>query len=240
MQPGYDRFLAYMGQFTYSYKDRYTITPSMRYDGSNKMGESKTARWLPTWNISGSWNINREPFWKENKVLSSADIRASYGLVGNIGNATNSEAVYYNQIARRPYITDQETLTYISDLANSQLTWEKQHELDLGMDLGFVKDRFRLVADYYKRRQFSLIGPVLTSGIGGQYDKTGNYAAMKGQGLELSLNAVVIKAKDFGWTLRFNIARNTSTITSLETDPEIWDLVSGNGATVVGRPVRSM
>ncbi|MDE1191269.1 MAG: SusC/RagA family TonB-linked outer membrane protein, partial [Arachidicoccus sp.] len=182
MQPGTDRFLAYMAQLSYSYKNKYTITPAFRYDGSNKMGESKTARWLPTWNISGSWNINEESFWRENKILSSAALRASYGLVGNIGNATNSEAVYYNQIARRPYINDQETLTYINHLANSELTWEKQHELDLGANLGFVKNRFNLTFDFYKRRQFSLIGPVMTSGIGGEYQKQGNYASMKGQG----------------------------------------------------------
>lgn len=240
MQPGIDRFLAYMGQATYSYKNRYTLTGAMRYDGSNKMGESKTARWLPTWNVSGSWNINEESFWKENKVMSSAAIRASYGLVGNIGNATNSEAVYYNQIARRPYITDQETLTYIDHLANSQLTWEKQHELDLGANLGFLKNRINLVMDYYKRRQFSLIGPVMTSGIGGEYQKVGNYASMKGQGIEFTLDAKIVNTKDFGWSVSLNMAKNTSKITSLETDPRIWDAVSGNGAAILGYPVRGM
>lgn len=240
MQPGIDRFLAYMGQITYSYKDRYTITPAMRYDGSNKMGESKTARWLPTWNISGSWNINQESFWHKNEIISSAALRASYGLVGNIGNATNSEAVFYNQIARRPYINDQETLTYIDHLANSELTWEKQKELDLGTNLGFFNDQINLIVDYYKRRQFNLIGPVLTSGIGGEYQKQGNYASMRGKGLEITLNAKVINTKDFGWTLRFNYARNTSKITSLETDPLIWDAISGNGAAILGYPVRGM
>ncbi|ANI88805.1 hypothetical protein A9P82_05585 [Arachidicoccus ginsenosidimutans] len=240
MGPQYDRFLAYMGQVTYSYKSRYTITPSMRYDGSNKMGESKTARWLPTWNISGSWNIDAEPFWKENKIITSAVLRASYGLVGNIGNATNSSAVYYNMIARRPYITDQETLTYIDHLANSELTWEKQHELDLGANIAFLSNRINLMADYYDRKQFSLIGPVLTSGIGGEYQKQGNYASMKGRGLEFSLNAEVIRKRDFGWTVRFNIAKNTNKITSLETDPRIWDAVSGNGAAILGYPVRGM
>lgn len=240
MQPYLDKYLAYMAQVTYSYKNRYTITPSIRYDGSNKMGESRTARWLPTWNISGSWNINEENFWKQNKYISSATLRASYGLVGSIGSATNSSAVFYNQIARRPYITDQETLTYIDHLANSQLTWEQQRELDLGTNIGLVNDRFTIVADYYRRKQFKLIGPVNTSGIGGEFTKQGNFANMEGHGLEITLIAKAINKKDFGWDVRFNISRSTNKITALENNPLIWNAASGNGAAVFGYPVRGM
>jgi TonB-linked SusC/RagA family outer membrane protein len=240
MLPGKDRFLAYMLTATYAYKNKYVFTPTVRFDGSNKMGKSKVARWLPTWNLAGSWNIHEEPFWINNKVLTSATLRSSYGLTGNIGSATNSAATYYNLIARRPYINDQETLTFISDLENSQLTWEKSKDLDVGADLGFLNNRITLKADYYKRRIQDLIGNIKTSGIGGQATKTGNYGTMDANGIEFTLDAKIVKTRDFSWSSRFNIAHNTNKITYLETAPLIWTAVSGNGGAVKGYPSRGL
>jgi hypothetical protein len=240
MQTTVDRFMAYMGTLTYSYKNRYVFTPTLRYDGSNKMGKSEVARWLPTWNLAGSWNLNQESFWHPNRVISSAAIRGSYGLTANIGSATNSAATFYNMIARRPYITDQETLTYISDLENSQLTWEKSFDLDLGFNVGFLNDRITLMGDYYNRKVHDLIGSLKTSGIGGQADKVGNYAKMEGHGIELTLNAKVISSKNFDWSSRFNFAYNKNKITELETTPLIFTAVSGNGGAVLGYAQRSI
>lgn len=240
MMPGKDRFLAYMLTATYAYKNKYIFTPTVRYDGSNKMGKSTVARWLPTWNLAGSWNLHEEPFWQTNKVLTSATLRSSYGLTGNIGSATNSAATFYNLIARRPYINDQETLTFISDLENAQLTWEKSKDLDVGTDLGFLSNRITLKVDYYKRRIQDLIGQIQTSGIGGQATKTGNYGTMSANGIEFTLDAKIVKTKDFTWNTRFNVAHNKNKITYLETDPLIWTAVSGNGGAVKGYPSRGL
>lgn len=240
MQPTKDRFLAYLFQATYAYKDKYVFTPSLRFDGSNKMGKSHTARWLPTWNVSGRWNVFRENFWPENPVLTSALIRASYGLTGNIGNATNSLPVFYNQIARRPYLNDQETLTYISNLANSQLTWEKSKDLDIGVELGFMRDRFHLMVDYYDRAIHDLIGSIKTSGIGGEYNKIGNYASMRGRGVEFTLSGSVINSRNFVWKTRLNLAYNKNSVVKLDVDPSIWSAVSPNGAAVKGYPQRGL
>ncbi len=240
MRPGKERFLAYMFTATYGYKNRYVFTPTVRYDGSNKMGKSKVARWLPTWNLAASWNIHEEPFWISNNVLTSATLRSSYGLTGNIGAATNSAATYYNLIARRPYLNDQETLTYINDLENSQLTWEKSKDLDIGTDLGFLNNRITLKVDYYKRRNQDLIGDIKTSGIGGQFVKKGNYATMAANGIEFTLDARIVRTRNFSWSSRFNIAQNKNKITSLETDPLIWTSVSGNGGSVKGYPSKGL
>ncbi len=240
MDPGKDRFHAYMIQATYAYNDKYVFTPSLRYDGSNKMGESRTARWLPTWNISGRWNIFRENFWPQNEVLTSALIRGSYGLTGNIGNATNSDALFYNMISRRPYLNDQETLTGISGLANSELTWEKSNDLDVGVELGFMRDRFHFMFDYYDRKIHDLIGTIKTSGIGGQYEKTGNYASMHGKGMEFTFSGRVVDSRDFVWNARVNLAFNKNKITRLDVDPDIWHAVSPDGAPVKDHPQRGL
>jgi len=231
---GADRFAAFALRAAYSYKDKYSFNATTRYDGSNLMGKSRTARWLPTWNVSGAWNIDQESFWIDNTVLSSARIRGTYGLVANIGNANNSAAIYYNRLSRRPYENEKETLTYISSLANSELTWEKLKEANLGVDLTFLKDRINLTVDLYKRNIFDLIGDIKTSGIGGEYTKTANYGKMKAKGIEVTLGGTAINNGDFKWRTQFNTAYNKNEITELQNTPRILDLVSDNGGSVVG------
>lgn len=236
MSTGADRFAAFALRAAYSYKDKYSFNATTRYDGSNLMGNSRTARWLPTWNVSGAWNVDQEDFWPENDILSSARIRGTYGLVANIGNAKNSAAVYYNQLSRRPWETEKETLTYISSLANSELTWEKLKEANLGVDLTFLKDRLNFTADLYTRNIFDLIGTINTSGIGGQYAKTANYGKMKASGLELTLSGLPVQKGDFRWRTQMNVAFNRNKITELQNTPRIIDLVSDVGGSIVGHP----
>ena len=241
MNTGVDRYLAYFMQLQYSYKDKYTLIPTIRYDGSNKMGRSKTARWLPTWSISGNWNIHREDFWTKNEILNSAVLRGSYGLVANVNGATNSAATFYNQISRRPYVKDQETQIFISSLENSELTWEKSKDLNIGLELGFLKgNRILFVVDYYDRKIKDLIGPLNTSGIGGQFVKRGNYGTMKANGIEFTLNGRVIQGNKFNWTSRVNIAFNKSKITRLDNQPQVWTAINANGAAVKGYPQRGL
>lgn len=237
---GADRFLAYAINSAYNYKGRYTINATARYDGSNKMGESRVARWLPTWNVSGKWFIDEEKFWPENKIVTTAAIRATYGLVASIGSATNSSAVFYNQISRRPYIVDQETQTYISSLENSELTWEKSRELNLGLDASFINNRLFLTVDYYRRNIFDLIGPIQTSGIGGEFEKYGNYGQMHVRGFELTLQGKAVQAGKFSWNPKINLSWNHNEITVLDINPIIWKSVSGNGGPVKNYPQRGI
>src|SRR5690606_26766871 len=68
----YDRFVAGMMRAAYAYKEKYSINVTGRVDGSNKLGRSRVARWLPTWNISGKWNIDQEEFFNlDNGILSA-------------------------------------------------------------------------------------------------------------------------------------------------------------------------
>ncbi|WP_223191000.1 SusC/RagA family TonB-linked outer membrane protein [Pedobacter roseus] len=234
MSVGADRFAAFALRAAYAYKDKYSFNATTRYDGSNLMGKSRTARWLPTWNISGAWNIDQENFWPKNDIFTSARIRATYGLVANIGNANNSAAVYYNQISRRPYDNEKETVTYISSLANDELTWEKLKEANIGADLTFLKDRLNVTVDVYRRNIYDLIGSINTSGIGGEFTKTANYGKMKAHGVEFTIAGNAINKEDFRWRTQFNFAFNKNEITSLEVNPNIFSLVDDNGGALVG------
>ncbi|MFA6245631.1 MAG: hypothetical protein WC615_01740 [Mucilaginibacter sp.] len=243
MNYNYERYLNYQLRTAYSYKGKYSINATGRYDGSNLLGESRTARWLPTWNVSGAWNMDTEDFMaKESirKIINRATLRATYGLTASMGPATNSSLYLLARNTNRPYASEKETALYIAGLENSELTFEKQKELNIGMDLGFFQDRLTLTVDWYKRRGFDLIGLIRTSGIGGEETKVANYADLRSSGIEATIGASIIKQKDFTWNTQLNFAHNTNKITNLKNQPLIFNLVNADGGAQQGYPQRGL
>jgi TonB-linked SusC/RagA family outer membrane protein len=240
MGKGFDRYVAFMSRAAYSYDDRYNLNFTYRYDGSNKLGKSKVARWLPTWNISGAWNLDNEKFFEKQSLLSQTRVRATYGLVASLGAATNSSVVYYNAVTDRPRFGDRENALDIADLENSELTWEKQYETNIGTDLGFLDNRLNVTADFYWRQGFDLIGTFRTAGLGGQYSKRANYGDMKSKGQELTVQYKVLDNEKWKWNVRVNAAHHKSEITLLQNAPRIWDVVKEEGGAKVGYPVRGL
>lgn len=239
----YERYLNYSLRGAYSYKGKYSLNATGRYDGSNLLGESRTARWLPTWNVSGAWNIDTEDFMQNaqlKKILNRATFRATYGLVASMGTAQNSSLVVLSTATRRPYLPEKETKLYISGLENSGLTFEKLNELNLGLDLGFFNDRVSLSVDAYQRKSYDLIGEIRTSGIGGQALKQANYADMKSKGIEASLGGVVLKTNDFNWRTQLIFAYNKTEITNLENQPSIFGLTGADGGALQGYAHRGL
>ena len=106
--------------------------------------------------------------------------------------------------------------------------------------MGFLNNRINIVADWYKRNNFDLIGDVTTQGIGGQIIKKGNVAKMKSRGFEISLSTKNIQTKDFSWTTDFIYSHIHNRVTVLETSKRVIDLISGSGFTLEGYPVRSL
>jgi TonB-linked SusC/RagA family outer membrane protein len=243
MNHRYDRFAAFMTRAAYSYDGKYSFNATGRYDGSNQLGSSATARWLPTWNISGAWNIDKESFFDNSnvtKILNRATIRATYGLTASLGSATNSALVLRNASALRPYTNETESVMNIVYIENKDLTWEKQYETNLGVDLGFFKDKLNLTVDLYNRNGFDLISPLRTSGIGGQYLTTANYADMNSKGIEVTLSGPIIKSKDWNWRSNLNFGYNKNKVTKLSSPQNIFSLVTADGGPQEGFPYRGL
>ena len=239
----FDRSAAFFANGTYSYKGRYVVNGTIRYEGTNKLGESRQSRWLPTWNISGAWNISDEPFWRPlQDAVSHLSLKASYSLTADRGpsTVTNSSVVIRSGTPWRPTTDVRETALAISQLANGELTYEKKHELNIGLEAGFLNNRINLTADWYKRNNFDLIGVINTQGVGGEVQKFGNIAAMKSDGIELSLTTTNIKTKDFNWTTNFIYSHSHNEVTDLKTSMRVIDLVAATGFAQQGYPVRGI
>lgn len=239
----YYRDVAFFGSVTYSYAGKYIVNGTARYEGTNRMGSSKQARWLPTGNISGRWNIHEENFFRPvNSVLCDLSVRISYSLTGDTGPdaATLSALGLVYNPSKRPYPELQEDgITYWTT-ENRNLTYEKKRELNFGLDIGLFINRVNLSMDYYRRRNFDLIGMATTQGVGGLRTKWGNIASMRSYGYELSLSSLNISASDFRWSTDLIFWTGKTQITRLESDSYIFDLISGYGFVKEGYPVRSL
>ena len=235
------RSAAFFANGTYSYKGKYTLNATARYEGTNSLGRSRTARWLPTWNVSGSWNVHEESFMKAvYPTVSHLSVKASYSLTGDRPAVTNSVAVIAATNPWRPFASVTESALYIDDLANEELTYEKKHELNIGFESGFFDNRINLALDWYKRNNFDLIGPVTTQGIGGFINKLGNVASMSSNGIEVSLSTVNVKTRDFSWSTNLIYSHNENKVTQLENNTIMMRMISGSGFTMQGYPVRSL
>ena len=238
----HERSTAFFVNGTYSYKGRYTLNGTARYEGTNKLGKSRSARWLPTWNISGAWNVHEENWFRNVPLASHLSLKASYSLTADRGpsSVTNSFVVIRSENPWRPFTSVKESQMYISSLANSDLTYEKKHEFNIGLDLGLLGNRINIEADWYKRNNFDLIGLANTAGVGGEVRKYGNIASMKSGGAELTISTVNIKKKNFSWTTNFIYSHTHNEVTDLKTSKRVIDLVSGYGFAQEGYPVRSI
>ncbi|MDR2148447.1 MAG: SusC/RagA family TonB-linked outer membrane protein [Tannerella sp.] len=237
------RNVAFFGAASYSYKGKYMINGTLRYDGSNRTGRARSSRWMPAWNISGAWNVHEEDFFQSlQPAFSYAKLRLSYSLTADKPplSVTNSLPVIRSENVWRRTIDARETQLYLADIENSELTYEKKHELNIGVDLGFLDNRLNLVFEYYKRNNFDLVGNIAVMGIGGFVDKQANVASMKSSGVELTLTTRNIATPKFDWTTNFTFSKLRTEITDLESNARILDLITGDGFSLQGNPRRAL
>ena len=233
------RSVAFFAMANYSYKGRYSLNGTFRYEGTNRLGRSRSARWLPTWNVGAAWNMHEEEFFRNmaSDALSHLTLKASYSLTADAGPDYISNATVILQStsdAFRPSADDIETGLEISMLGNSDLTYEKKHELNVGLAAGFIGNRINLELDAYWRNNFDLLGRANTIGTGGEIWKYANVADMKSNGVEFTLSTRNIDTRDFTWTTDLTFSWSQQRITNLDTDANIMDLVMGTGYNLEG------
>ena len=236
------RSAAFFANATYSWKGRYTVNGTVRYEGTNGLGLSQQSRWLPTWNVSAAWNAHEEPWFdkKLGKALSHLTLKASYSLTADRPPVTNALAVIAAYKPWRYFTGYSETGLRRIQPANPDLTYEKKHELNFGADVGFLKNRINLSVDWYTRNNYDLVGPISTDGSDGFPNKMGNVAAMKSHGVELSLTTTNIQTKDFSWKSNFIYSFVHNEITDLKARSQMVSFVSGIGYARQGYPARAL
>ncbi|WP_314153721.1 SusC/RagA family TonB-linked outer membrane protein [Capnocytophaga granulosa] len=237
---------AFFANASYTLKGRYTANGTLRYDASNAFGPSRYLRWMPTWNAGLKWDVSQENFFASLNPLSHLSLKASFGVTAVAPSVSNSLAqLYINNPWRNS--TQRELGLEIQNIANHDLTYEKNQELNIGADLGFLDDRINLSVEWFHRHSYDLIGDIVTQGTGGFTTKKGNMAQMRIRGLEIGLETTNLKTADFSWKTSFIYSRAKNEITELLTTPTIRDMIgystsatSQGGFARAGYPLKSI
>ena len=161
-------------------------------------------------------------------------------MTGDKPAVTNAAVIIQSYNPWRPFTVDKESGLEIWDFANRDLTYEKKHELNLGLDLGFLNNRINVTFDWYRRNNYDLIGPRITNGTKGTIVEFANVASMKSNGEELSISSKNIVSKDFTWSTDFIFSHVKTEVTSLKNRRNLIQMITGSGFTLEGYPYRSL
>ncbi len=202
----------------YDYKQKYLLTVSGAYNGSDRFSSDKRYGLFPA--VSAGWNIAEEPFFKNNiKFIDQLKLRGSYGLVGSdrIGNqftyAYLQQYTLNNGIQQASFGTSHNASQGVQEgtLPNSNVTWEKQRELDLGVDFSLFNGKVFGLVDYFDNNRYDILTTRGTiSPIFGQNLPPVNLGKTNNHGLEIELNYHNKINKDLSYSLRgtFSYAHN--------------------------------
>ena len=214
------RLISFYGRAQYSFDDKYLFQGSLRDDGSSAFGRNNHWGLFPS--VSGAWRIIKEDFMQNAPLFSDLKLRAGYGVSGNsLGfNAFSAITLYGTPPTGSKYLSSTGTISNAigyTQNENPNLKWESTSTVNIGLDFGLLKNRITGSLDYYIKQTSDLIYgsyPVSTT----QYPLptiTANAGKVKNTGIELSLNALVVKTKDFSWNSSPNISHNKNVVVSL-------------------------
>jgi TonB-linked SusC/RagA family outer membrane protein len=203
--------ISYIGRFNYNYDNKYFATVTARYDGSSKFGNGN--KWGVFPSLALAWDISKEDFFK-GLNLDALKLRAGYGIAGN----QNIDNFAYSSLYRPVFSNG--SVTYVSDgrLGNPNLKWEKQKQLNLGVDVGVLNNRLTVSADYFIIHNDDLLMQRSLSTTTGFSNTIDNVGSLLNKGAELNINAKLIDHKDIQWNFSLNISSYKNKITKLYGD----------------------
>lgn len=195
--------LSFLGRVNYNYRQKYLLDLSIRRDGSSVFGSN--VRWGNFPAVGAGWVFSKEHFTRDWWWLSFGKLRASWGRSGQkfqeayLAHGLMAESnTFYGKTGLIPQI-----------LANDDLTWEKSDQMGLGLDLELLDYRLKVSLDYYYKYSYALLMQTPMPGDVYFADKMwNNSSAISNEGIELSLQADVIRTDQFRWQMMFNISRN--------------------------------
>ncbi|WP_348799810.1 SusC/RagA family TonB-linked outer membrane protein [Flavobacterium adhaerens] len=218
--------LSYMGRITYGYDDKYLFTASGRYDGASQLADGNKWDFFPS--ASLAWNMNQENFLKDVSWLNQLKLRVGYGVTGNA--------------AVDPYSTQPPLVGIVypggsgvvnnATLGNPELGWEKTQQMNYGIDFAFINNRISGTLEYYTSHTTDLLLKRSVPTPTGFRDTYENIGETEGEGVELTLNTLNVKANDFEWTSTLSASYQQNRIVTLATGK--YDDINNN--LFIGQP----
>ena len=218
--------LSYFGRVNYSFMDRYLLSASLRADGSSVLAEGKKWGYFPS--VSAGWRITEESFMEGTKSwLDNLKLRVAWGISGNAAVSP------YQTLATVSATTPGSSDSFIPmSMSNADLSWETTSSVNIGLDFGIIGGRINGTVDYYITNTKDLLyyksapaSSVFTSVLS-------NIGESKGHGLEIGLNALAVKTKDFTWDINASYTHQHDEIVKLADNLE--RNIDGTTGLIVG------
>lgn len=213
---------SYYGRLNYTLLDRYMLTATLRADGSSRFADGH--KWGTFPSVALAYNIAREGFFKPlENTINDLKLRVSYGVTGQqdgISNYGFMSTYTLSQLGASYQLGDKFLTSYAPSIYNADLVWETTKAFNVGVDLGFLNNRFTASIDYYYRKTKDLLANVpVAAGTNFGKEILSNVGNINSQGLELSFNANIISTKNWQWVLSGNATWQKVRIKNLRTNP---------------------
>ena len=223
---------SYMARVNYSFRDRYLLTASARWDGSSVLAEGNKWDFFPS--MALGWRMEQEKFLKGVKWIDQLKARFGVGVTGNSAvdaygtlgvissywmpfSKGNSQILVTNE----PYYSSGSNL-----MPNKNLKWEKTTQWNFGIDFSFLKGRIGGTLDLYTSTTKDLLMRMAVPSLSGYPAMMANIGKTSNKGLELTLNLIPVMTKDFTWNSNFNFAWQKDKIEELA-NGKVDDIANG-------------
>ena len=222
---------SYFGRVNYGFDNRYYVDASWRTDGSSRFAPA--TRWGHFWSVGASWRISQEKFMEHVDWLDNLTLKASYGVQGN-----ESLSSYYGY---QGYYNINSTGTdygfSVAQLENAGLTWEKNGNLNVGIETSLFGGRLNATVEYYNRKTTDMLlerPMAFSTGFDSYLDNIGE---MRNSGWEISLRGVLVDRKDVRWDVTFMGSTQKNEV--LKLTPETPEIVGGSTIIREGLPINT-
>ena len=208
--------LSFMGRVTYGYDNRYLLTATFRADGSSRFAKKNRWGYFPS--VALAWRMSEEHWFKKSFWLTDLKLRAGYGLTGNQASVGNY--AYASKLQTVQYSFGDKQVGGLApwELPNPNVRWETVEQYNVGADFAFFDQRLHATVDWYIKNTNDMLVPMsvpISSGYSDEAVPRINAGKMRNTGVEVSLNSMNFKNKNFTWTTTVNFAYNHNVILSL-------------------------
>lgn len=210
--------IGFFARVSYAYDNRYNLLVSVRREGSSKFGDNN--KWGTFPSASLGWTISNEEFMKGITWLNNLKLRAGFGITGVIPNNPYESLTKYTY-GSSYYYSDGKWLPglSVSSNPNPDLRWEKSTEFNVGLDWSVLDDRLGGSIDLYNKKTTDLLFLYTVPTPPNLYNQTlANAGSVRNQGIEVAVNAVPVRTKDFEWKTVVTVSANKNKLLSLSND----------------------